>query len=225
MLLAWTHGRYDLTDLVALFRPQGASLLAQSNVQSSLALFQSSHASGLPGALSAIDLVGDLPAPESAGVLRPLLADDDPRLRFHSAVALSRAGIAEADAAIFNDFDNVAAERLPSLVRVMGRIREPSARQRLDADLRRREDSADVPVRVAARAVRFEWDPDPGIFRLEDSLAAASRQERDLAERYLSASKTQTTTELLRRALAREKRDAVRDQLRRILDSRNDNEP
>ena len=54
------------------------------------------------------------------------------------------------------------------------------------------------------------------------ALAGPTRQERDLAEKYLLRDTRQVTTELLRRTLAREGRPSVRDQLRRILDIRAD---
>ena len=80
-----------------------------------------------------------------------------------------------------------------------------------------REKLTDRSKAVAAAAVRLAWEPEAAIFALLDSLAAPGRQERDLAERYLLKSKQKVVTALLRRALAREGRDAVRDQLRRIL--------
>jgi hypothetical protein len=53
-----------------------------------------------------------------------------------------------------------------------------------------------------------------------DALASSSRRERDLAERYLVSQPEPIVTELLRRALVRERRDVVGGQLRRILDLR-----
>src|SRR5262249_3231690 len=140
----------------------------------------------------------------------------------HAAVALLRAGDADAPAALLRDMDNLPQDQLPSLVRLLGRVSEPAARQRLTPDLEKRGAGADLPIALAAAATKLAWDPENGIFRMIAALAAPTRQERDLAEKYLLHDARPITTELLRRALAREGRAPVRDQLRRILDIRTD---
>src|SRR5262249_40092235 len=144
------------------------------------------------------------------------------RLRLHAAVALVRVGDADAASALFRDMDNLPQEQLPSLVRLLARVTEPAARQKLIPELDKRSAGADVPVAIAAAATKLEWDPEAAIFRMIAALAAPTRQERDLAEKYLLRDARPVTTELLRRALAREGRAPVRDQLRRILDIRGD---
>jgi HEAT repeat protein len=215
-LLAWSKGRSELTDLVAALRPEGVAPLGRSEVQASLA-----HRD-LPRTLVAIDLTGEMTDAQAVTVLEPLLTHENTRLRLHAAVALSRAGKTSADAVLFRELDNLPFEQLPSFVRLMSRVTEPAARQRLLPELARREGGADVPVAVAAAAVHLAWAPEAAVFRMLSALSSPSRQERDLAERYLLRNETPVVTELLRRALSREGNEAVRNQLRRILDLRAD---
>jgi hypothetical protein len=73
---------------------------------------------------------------------------------------------------------------------------------------------------MAAAAIRLAWKPDQAVFRFLDALASASGFERDLAEGYLTRARERKVTWLLRRMLAREGREDVRDRLRSILDQR-----
>jgi HEAT repeat protein len=215
-LLSWAKGRSELTDLVAALKPQGAGALARSEVQASLA-----H-NALPRALHAIDLTGDLSDAQAIEILRRLATQENTRLRLHAAVALSRAGDAEGMKVLLRDLDNLPQEQLPSLVRLLARISEPPARAALAPELDRRAAGPEIPLAMAAAAVRLEWQPEQGIFRMLAALGAPTRTERDLAQRYLVRDERAVTTELLRRALAREGRPAAKDQLRRILDVRAD---
>jgi HEAT repeat protein len=215
-LLAWAKGRSDLTNLVATLKPQGAGPLARSEIEASLAHKQ------VLRTLKAIDLTGDLSEAQAAAVLRTLLGHENTRLRLHAAVALVRAGDAEAQNALLRDMDNLPQEQLPSLVRLLARVSEPAARQKLVPELDKRAAGSFVPLAIAATATKLEWDPEQAIFRMLAALGGPTRQERDLAEKYLIADARPVTTELLRRALAREGRAPVRDQLRRILDIRAD---
>ncbi|HWA76732.1 MAG TPA: HEAT repeat domain-containing protein [Polyangiaceae bacterium] len=215
-LLSWAKGRSDLTDLVASLKPQGAGALARSEIQASLA-----HSS-LTRALKAIDLAGDLSDAQASQLLKSLLPQENTRLRLHAAVALARESDAEGAQVLFRDMDNLPQEQLPSLVRLLGRVVEPKARALLGPELDKRAGGADVPLALAAAAVKLQWQPEQGIFRMLAALAATTRSERDLAEKYLVRDDRTVTTELLRRALAREGRPAVKDQMRRILDVRAD---
>ena len=215
-LLAWTKGRSDLTDLVAALQPQGAGPLARSEIQASLA-----HKAVLR-TLKAIDLTGDLRDAQAAELLRSLLSHENTRLRMHAAVALAHADDPNASAALLRDMDNLPQDQLPSLVRLLARVTETKGRARLLPELEKRANGTDAALAVAAAAVRFEWDPESGTFRMLAALGGVTRTERDLAEKYLLRDERVITTELLRRALAREGRAAVRDQLRRILDLRAD---
>jgi HEAT repeat protein len=215
-LLAWTKGRSDLTELVAGLKPPGAGALARSQIQASLAQKEG------PRALKAIDLTGDLTDAQAGVVLKALLGHENTRLRVHAAVALLRVGDADAIPALVRDLDNLPQDQLPSAVRLVGRVREPAARRRLAPELDKRARAGDVPLAVAAAAMAFEWEPEQGVFRMLAALAGVTAQERDLAEMYLVRDARPVTTELLRRALAREGRAAVRDRLRRILDLRAD---
>jgi len=140
----------------------------------------------------------------------------------HAAVALARENDADGLKVLLRDMDNLPQEQLPSLVRLLGRVTEPKARAQLAPELDRRAASTDVPLALAAAAVKLEWQPEPGIFRMLAALGAPTRTERDLAEKYLLRDERAIITELLRRALAREGRPLVRDQTRRILDVRAD---
>jgi hypothetical protein len=205
-----------LTDLVAALKPQGAGALARSEIQASLA-----H-SALPRALRAIDLAGDLSDAHAGDLLKSLLPHENTRLRLHAAVALTRESDADGLKVLLHDLDNLPQEQLPSLVRLLARVTEPKARALLGPELDRRAAGADVPLGLAAAAVKLEWQPEQGIFRMLAALGAPTRTERDLAEKYLLRDERAIVTELLRRALAREGRPGVRDQTRRILDLRAD---
>src|SRR5262249_34932192 len=144
-------------------------------------------------------------------ILRPLLSHESARLRLHAAVALARSGNTDADAVILGDLDNLPHERLPLFARVVGRVSEPAARARLLPGLASRQKGGDPAVRAAVDAVRLAWEPEAAIFSMLDALAAPTRLERDLAEKYLVRDKRPIVTSLLRRALAREEREPVRD--------------
>jgi HEAT repeat protein len=217
LLLAWAKGRTDLTDLVGTLKPSGAGPIAISAIQASLAHGETSSTA------YDIDLAGDLGDATAIAVLKPLLSHESTRLRFHAAVALAREGVAEADAVIFKDFDNAPEDRLPMLARLLGRVREPAARARLEPELVKREKATGAgttAIALAAADVRFRWDAESGFFRFLDALASSSAMERDLAVRYLRRDRRAAVTSLMRRALAREERPLVRDLLRKMLDLR-----
>ena len=134
----------------------------------------------------------------------------------------SRNFVTHGMAQLFRDMDNLPQDQLPSFVRLLSRVTEPKGRANLTPELETRAKGADVPIALAAAAVRFAWEPESVVFRMLAALGGATRAERDLAEKYLVRDERPVTTELLRRALAREGRPAVRDQLRRILDVRAD---
>jgi HEAT repeat protein len=216
LLLAWTRGRWDLTDLISALRPPGTLPLAASTIDASLARGQRDEAE------MAIDLVGDLGDAAVKDRLDRALADTDSWLRLHAAVAASRLGDASADARIFQELDNFPADWLPMLARVLARVQEAPARARLMPELARRERGQDVDVALATAAVHLAWDPDNAIFRMLDGLASQSVRERDLAAQYLRKNRSERVTWLLRRALARETRPTPRDMLRKILDVRSE---
>jgi hypothetical protein len=217
LLLAWARGRADLTDLVAGKRPPGAAPIAASDVLVSVAHGELRRAGW------AIDLVGDLGDASTIPSISPLLASDKTHLRLHGAVALARlpgAKTDEAEKKLFEDFDLLPVDWLPAAVRAMSRVKEQPTRARLTPKLLDREKGADVPLAMAAAAIRFEWDPESAVFRMLDALASTRPGERELAEKYLLRARTVLVVPLLRRALARETRDPVRISLRRVLDVR-----
>ncbi len=217
MLLTWAKGRVELTDLVGTLRPAGAGPLAVSAIRSSLALGQTWSTA------YDIDLTGDLAEPTATSVLEPLLGNQSTRLRMHAAVALAREGVVKADASLLADLDNVPEDRLFAYARLVGRIKEPEVRKRLDPELDKRQKATGpgtTAIALAAADVRFLWDPESSFFRFLDALASTSSMERDLAIRYLRRDRRASVTALLRRALAREERPLVRDSLRKLLDLR-----
>lgn len=216
LLLAWARGRDELTDLLADLRPTGTLPVATSSVDAALAR------SDKYMAMNAIDLVGDLGDPATRGRLSGKLKDADTWLRLHTAVALTRLGDKDADAAVLRELDNLPAEWLPPFADVVSRIKEAEVRARLTPELIKREKGPDANIALAAAAVRLEWDPEAAFFRFLDALAAPSGQERFLAERYLRRNEAAKVTWLLRRALARETRDDTRDRLRNLLVGRSE---
>ena len=211
VLLAWARGQEELTDLVAELRPQGTLAIATSSVDAALARGDRHEAK------HAVDLVGDLGEPSVRGRFAGRLDERDAWLRVHVAVALSRLGDREAEAMLLADMDNFAAGWLPGFVAAMRRIQEPAVHARFAPELARRAKGQDVDVALAAAAVQLGWDPEGAIFRLLEGLGAPSAHERELAAGYLRRDRGQKVTWLLRRALAREKRDDVRDRLRELL--------
>jgi hypothetical protein len=116
--------------------------------------------------------------------------------------------------------DNLAAEWLPACARALEHVAEPPARAELTPALDGKARGADVDVALAAAAVILAWDPEQGVFRFLDALASPSAYERDLGEAYLEDNDDEKLTWVLRRALAREGREATRDRLRALLDRR-----
>lgn len=211
LLLSWARGRDDLTDLIADLRPAGTAPIATSSVDAALARYD------MDAAKHAIDLVGDLGDAGAKGRLQKQLVNADTWVRLHTAVALSRLGDKDADATVRREFDNLPAAWLPSLVQVMKRIDEPDVRARFTPELVKHEKDKDANIALSAAAVRLAWDPEAGFFRFLDALGSPSGQERSIAERYIRRDRSDKVTWLLRRALAREKRDDTRDRLRKLL--------
>ena len=214
LLLAWAKGRSDLTDFVGALKPPAAGPLSVSDVQASLAFGDFLRAG------YAIDLAGDMTEAQAIAVLTPLLKSESTRMRLHAAVALSRVDQIEADTVLLTDFDNLTEDRLPSLSRLIGRIKEPKARARLGPELLKRESSSDPSIALAAASVRLQWDPEGAFFRFLDALASPSALERDMAVHTLMKNHRPVITYVMRRALAREERPIVRDLLRKMLDQR-----
>jgi HEAT repeat protein len=214
LLLAWTRGREDLTDLVADLRPSGTASLALSTVDASIARGDDDQAK------VAIDLVGDLADASGRSRLERHTASTDTWLRLHAAVALARLGDPNAAQGLLREMDNLAADWLPGFAKLLSRIEEAPVRAALTPRLVEREKSNDVDMAMAAAAIRLAWDPDTAVFRMLDGLSSSQGEERALAETYLAKDRSQRVTWLLRRALARENRPHTRDVLRKILDMR-----
>lgn len=214
LLLAWSRGQDELTELVADMKPQGTLGLALGNVDASLARREDYQAQ------RSIDLIGDLGEASAKDRISRHMKSTDTWLRLHTAVALARLGDTNADAQILADMDVLAADWLPPFAALLSDIEEAAPRARLTPALVEREKSSDVNIALAAAAVRLSWDPDNAIFRMLDGLASENGRERELAEEYLWSNRSQRVTWLLRRALARENRPHTKDVIRKLLDSR-----
>ncbi len=118
------------------------------------------------------------------------------------------------------ELDNAPAAWLPRIVRLLARVREPAVRQTFRSPLETRAKSKNADVAMAAAAVLLAWDPDPGFFRFLDALASKSPERQELARRYLLRAREKKVTWVMRRALARETRPYVKDELRVLLDDR-----
>jgi len=219
VLLAWTRGRQDLAPLVSELKPAGALPVATGSLDAAWAR------KAMPETEHAIDVMGSLGDASVEPMLAPHANADSAWLRIHASVALARLGDSAAGGRLLAEIDNLPAQWLPHFAKVLSTIAEPAARAQLDPELKKRQADTDVGIALAAAAVRLTWVPDDAVFRFLDALASPLGYERDLAERYLQHNQDQKVTWLLRRALARENRDATRDRLRALLDLRATREP
>jgi HEAT repeat protein len=213
VMLAWARGRDAFTGLVAELRPAGALPIATAALED-----EWDHPLGsMP--LAALAVMGGFAAEAPRALLERRAQTPVTTLRVHALVALARTGDAGAGARLGAELDNLPAERLPSWVAALSLVREDAARAALERELAPRERDADPEVAMAVAAVRLGWDPERGVFRMLDGLASPSAEERNLAARYLERARDPKVTWLLRRALAREPREDVRDRLRAVLDA------
>lgn len=219
LLLEWARGGDHLTDLIADLKPPGTLPLALSQVDAALARNDSDMA------LNSIDLVGDMGDAAVKARIAARLKENSTWLRVHTAVALARLGDKDADKTIFKELDNLAAEWQPQFVEILSRAKEADLRARLLPGLLAREKSSDKHIAMAAAAVRLAWDPENAFFRFLEALASSSTLEKALAARYLKDNDQKEVTWVMRRALAREKREDVRDRLRALLDLRPETTP
>jgi len=214
ILLAWTRGNDDVTDLVSSLRPAGASLLAMSTLRDSWSY---------PGQARSIDatrLLGGLGDPRATDLLLRRATTELAWPRVNALVAAGRLGDPGAAPRLVLELDNLAAESLPEFARAASIVAEPAFQASLGPLLDERARSAPPEVALSAAAVRLAWNPDQGIFKFLEALGSPRVAERELATRYLVKSRDQRVTWVLRRALAREERPDVRDRLRSLLDER-----
>ena len=214
LLLAWSRGRLELTELVGDMRPPGVLAMATSS-------YGSARASGqLWPLLRSADLVGDVGDPKGIAHLQRELDAKDTWLRLHVAVAAVRLGHPKATAVLLERLDNAPVTWLRRAARLLARIEEPAARKQLRPEFEKRSKSSDVDVALASAAILLAWDPEKGFFRFLDALASSSTRERELALAYLRRNHAKRLTWVMRRALARETRPFTKDLLRTLLDGR-----
>ncbi len=214
LLLDWVQGRTELTDLLGHKNPSGAGLLAASSLGQARALDNRYRLR------SSADFLGYVGSAATRPALAPDLRASSLWTRLHVAVAAARLGDAQAAASLVTELDNAPAAWAPHIVRLLTRIEEPKLRASLKPELERRSKGADVDVAMASAAVLLDWDADAGFFRFLDALASSSPREQALAREYLLRARDKKVTWVMRRALARETRPFVRDDLRVLLDDR-----
>jgi HEAT repeat protein len=211
VLLNWARGSMALTPVVSALEPEGTFAIAKS------AFDESRWGETMRASLEVLAELGD------AGALPLVNQQTDsshPWTRIYSLVAAARLGDAGAGPKLVAEIDEMPSEWLPSYVWALSYVEEQAVRDKLDPELEAKQSDARVDVALAAAAVRLDWDPDKGIFRFLDALGSKSSHERSLAERYLLRNRDDKVTWVMRRALAREGRDDVKDRLRTMLDKR-----
>jgi HEAT repeat protein len=213
VLLAWAAARDDLTPLVAVLRPPGATTLAAARVE------VARSRSDWPGLRRTIDLVAELHDGSARPQLQTVVELPDVWVRLHATLALARLGDRAAEGRLLGELDTLPAEWLPAVARLLMRIDDPAARARLLPELARREAGPDFAAALAAAAVRLAWAPEAAFPRFLRALASPQVLERELAARYLWHHDAAVDA-LLRRALATEKSPHVRDDLLRLLEVR-----
>lgn len=214
LLLGWAQGRHELTDLLGVKSPTGAGPLALSSFDQARSLHS---VSGLRRSADFLGYVGAATATKSLSAVRK---DASTWTRLHVLVASARLGDAAAVKQVLAELDNAPQAWMSRIVRIISRVREPKARQAFTAELTTRARGADADHAMAAAAVLLAWDPDPQFFLFLDALGSASPRKQALARRYLLRERSKKVTWLMRRALARESRSFVRDELRVLLDDR-----
>ena len=214
LLLAWSQGRYELTDLLGGKKPSSAGQLAESS-------FGQARSTGDVRQLrKSADFLGYVGQPSAQKSLALEEKDEATWTRLHVLVAQARLGKSDAVARVLAEMDNAAAAWLPRIAALLSRVQEPNARKALSTGLEQRAKSGDADMAMAAAAVLLGWDPDPGFFRFLDALASNSPERQELARRYLLRARDKKVTWVMRRALARESRPFVKDELRVLLDDR-----
>jgi hypothetical protein len=214
LLLAWAQGRYELTDLLGVKKPSAAGKLAESSFG------QARSVNNIGQLRKSADFLGYVGAPGAQKSLALEQKDRRTWTRLHVLIASARLGNADAANAVLREMDNAPAAWLPGIVRLLERVREPAVRKTLQSKLEDRTKSKDSDMAMAAAAVLLAWDPDPGFFRFLDALASKSPEKQELARRYLLRAREKKVTWVMRRALARESRPFVKDELRVLLDDR-----
>jgi HEAT repeat protein len=214
MLVSWARGHEHLTSMLGRLKPAGAVPLARGALEDDWPHPWS------PNTRASLELLGSLGDASVVPVLTKRSGSEHTWARVRALVAATRLGDLSSAGRLAAELDNIPAEWLPTFVRALSLIDQPSARAALQSELDKRQNDPDVVIALAAAAIRLSWDPEGAIFRFLDALASDASHERDLAEMYLRKNNARTLTFVLRRALAREGRESTRDRLRALLDKR-----
>lgn len=211
LLLSWSRGETDFTPLLATLKPEGTLPMARS-------VYDESYYG--ESMRSSLDLIASLSDKSALDMINGRAKGRHTFTRIFALVTAARLGDTGSHSALLAELDNLPVEYLPRFVIAAAHIDEKAVQAKLTPELVAREKSPSVDLALAAAAVHLAWDPDAAIFRFLDALGSTSSHERDLAERYLASDPTERVTWLLRRALAREGREDVRDRMRVMLDER-----
>lgn len=211
LLLSWARGSTGFTPLLSSLKPEGTLPIARSVYD------ESGYGESMRTSASIIASLGDQTA---LPMLNQRTKSKHTFTRVFALVTAVRLGDGGASDALLSELDNLPTEYLPRFVIAASHIAEKAARDKVTPGIETRQKDPNVNLALAAAAVQLAWDPDKAIFRFLDALGSASSYERELAERYLSRNRAERVTWLLRRALAREGREDVKDRLRVMLDDR-----
>lgn len=217
VLLSWARRDDRLTPLVATLKPSGTLPIASSALSEDWPLPGSSMTT------ASLRVLGALGDASVADLVKRRANSDDTWARVEASVALARLGDGPARTKLVDELQNLPAEWLPRFVRAASLARESAATAELDPLLEKLQGDGDPQIALAAAAIRLAWEPEKAAFRFLDALASKEGFERDLGEAYLVKSKGRKVTWLVRRMLAREGREDVRDRLRAILERRGKN--
>ena len=215
MMLQWAQGHEHFTGLISELNPEGTLPVAKAVLREAWRRPQSSETRS---SLKVLGAVGDSTALELAR-RRENVQLTWTRLR--AQVAQARLGDEAAAERLVVELTNLPTEWLPSYARLLQGIGEAAAHKALGPKLEAKQTDNDVDIALAAAAIRLAYTPEAAIFRFVAAMGSASAYERNLAERYLKKNRSKKVTWLLRRALAREGREDVKDRLRALVEQRN----
>jgi HEAT repeat protein len=214
LLLAWARGDSRITPMLADLRPSGSLPIARGSLE------EAWSSPGSYNTRSALRVLGSLGDAQVLPLVERRANSEHTWARVYALVAAARLGQPDAGAKLVAELELLPAEWLPDFADAVIEIREAPARKALVAALAGKDKDADASIALAAAAIHLAWEPETAFFRFLDALASNSAFERELASRYLRRNRDRKVTFVMRRALAREGREATRDRLRALLDKR-----
>ena len=214
VMLHWARGSTHLSGLVSDIKTDGTLPLAKAALRDTWRRPQS------PMTRSALEVLGAVGDPKARELARQRENVQLTWTRVRAQVAQARLGDAEAADRLVLELSDLPVEWLPHYVRLLTKVREDAAHQNLAPKLKEKQKDEDVDIALAAAAVGLSWKPEDAIFRFIEAMGSSKADERRLAEKYLMRNRDKKVTWLMRRALAREGRDDVKDRLRALVEQR-----